>query len=216
MQKSEYIRSRQARETMKAGRHSYRMGKPLNWQVTIDFGFQDEGDELKPSKNYQDIRKRFWSWWDYKRKRGQVTGRVYDIYTWEAPDGKQHVNWLIYIPENLLGEACSVIENRCEKVIGRLNPDTVHQQAIYNLTGVLRYVLKGTETEYAKKIDIRPKKQGTIWCRRAVPSRALGKMAREQDWRSEAVVISNKSRGLAWPREKRVIERENNHYYSSY
>jgi len=208
LQPSDYIRSRQAREMRRAARHSYRMGRALNWQVTIDYGWQEIGDELKPSRLHRDIRKRVWSWWDYKRKKGEVTGPLYDWTTWEAPNGKHHANWLLFIPDELIEEAETVILNRSEKVLGELSSDTVHQQPIYNLNGIVDYSLKGTEPEYAEKVDIDHEPQGTIWCRRAVPSRALGRAARDNDWRTGAVVNSNPRSGLIPPRELRVIQRE--------
>ena len=184
------------------------MGQGLNWHVTIDYGWQEIGDELKPSRMHRDIRKRVWSWWDYKRKKGEVTGPIYDLTTWEAPNGKHHANWLLFIPEELIEEAEAVILNRCEKVLGALLPDTVHQQAIYNLNGIVDYSLKGTEPEYAEKVGIVHKPQGTIWCRRAVPSMALGRAARDAAWRAGAIVNKGTRVDLIPPRELRVIQRE--------
>lgn len=205
MRPSEHIRSRQAREIRRAVRHSYRMDRPLNWQITIDYGWQDEGNELVPSKLHRDIRRRFWSWWDYKRKKGEVTGQIYDTVIWEAPNGKHHANWLIHIPPSHFDEAKTTIENRCEKVLGEFKFDVLHQQEIYNLNGLTAYLLKGTEPDYAKKVEIRPEYQGIVWCRRAVPSMALGRAARDRDWRAGNVVHTAKAKGVQMPREKRVL-----------
>lgn len=208
MRASQYIRSRQARELLRAVRHTYWMGRPVNWHVTINYGWPDAGDELVPSQSHRGIRRRFWSWWNYKRKKGQVTGDLYDAVIWEAPNGKHHAHWMIYIPPELLPEAIAVIENRAAKVLGVIDHDTVHQQDIGNVNGLLSYLLKGTEPEYANQIGIRPEYQGAIWCRRAVPSMALGRAARERDWQTNRTVQKDKTNGLPAPREKRVLMRQ--------
>lgn len=211
MKPSQYIRSRQALEIRRAIRHSYRLNKTLNWQVTIDYGWQKFGSELIPSKLQSNIRKRVWSWWNYKRKKGEVSGKFCDVVIWEAPDGKHHANWLIFCPEHLLIELQRVIEDRSKKVLGTQPFDTIHQQSIYGLNGLVDYLLKGTEEEYAKSVGIDPKYQGEVWCRRAVPSISLGRAARDQDWRTGAVVNTKRAKGLPFPREMRVIKREEYH-----
>jgi hypothetical protein len=182
------------------------MGRPINWQVVIDFGWPDQGDEFLPSRQFRDIRRRFCSWWDYKRKQGLVAGSICDLAIWEAPGGKHHVNWLLSIPEHALLEAQAVITKRMLKVMGKQPDDTMHQQAVYNLNGNMLYLLKGTEPDYARKLDIRPEDQGTIWFRRAVPSMSLGRTARERDWAAGRIVNSERTRGLQLPREKRVMD----------
>lgn len=92
------------------------------------------------------------------------------------------------------------------KVIGPQAPDVLHQQAIFNLNGVVRYLLKGTEPQYAEKIEITAQDQGAVWFRRATPSMSLGKTARQRDWTEGHVVNDNRTKGLPFPREKRVID----------
>lgn len=213
MKPSHHIRSRQALEIRRAIRHSFRINTVLNWQVTIDYGWQEFGSELVPSQQHSNIRKRVWSWWNYKRKKGEVIGKFCDTVIWEAPNGKHHANWLIFCPDILLDELQEVIKNRCQKVLGDQPFDTIHQQNIYNLNGLIDYLLKGTEEEYAKSVGIEPEYQGEVWCRRAVPSISLGRAARNRDWRTGAVVNTKKTKGLPLPREMRVIKREE--YYSS-
>lgn len=182
------------------------MGRPLNWQVVIDFGWPEQGDEFHPSLQFRDIRRRFRSWWDYKRKQGLVDGSICDLVIWEAPGGKHHVNWLLSIPGHLQLEAQTIITKRMHKVLGDQPDDTLHQQAIYNLNGAIFYLLKGTDPDYARKLDIRPEDQGSIWFRRAVPSMSLGRAARERDWAAGRIVNSSRTYGLRFPREKRVLD----------
>ncbi|WP_210205237.1 hypothetical protein, partial [Ochrobactrum sp. POC9] len=52
---------------------------------------------------------------------------------------------------------------------------------IYNVNGLLRYILKGSDPNKAGIFEIRHSKQGKIWGRRAVASTCLGKAARERD-----------------------------------
>lgn len=204
---SRHIRPRQAREVLRAARHSYRTGRTLNWVVTIDFGWPDLGQELQPSRTFRTIRRRVCAWWDYKRKKGLVEGPICDLAVWEAPSGKHHVNWMMHIPEPLRDEAQVVIASRTRKVMGEHPADTLHQQAIYNLNGLLPYVVKGTEPGYAEKIGVTPADQGAIWFRRAVPSMSLGRAARERDWVNGRIVNDERARGLPFPREKRVMDR---------
>jgi hypothetical protein len=91
--------------------------------------------------------------------------------------------------------------------MGEHPADTLHQQAIYNLNGLLPYVVKGTEPGYAEKIGVTPADQGAIWFRRAVPSMSLGRAARERDWVNGRIVNDERARGLPFPREKRVMDR---------
>lgn len=208
MKPSRYIRSRQCREVRRAARHSYWIDQPLNWQVTIDYGWVEVGEELKPSMLHRDVRRRFWSWWNYKRRKGCVTGPMLDLVVWEAPGGKHHANWLIYIPENLLGEAQLVIKSRCAKVLAEIDQDTIHQQRIYNLNGLVTYILKGTDPDYAQSVGITAHDQGEIWCRRAIPCRALGQSARDRDWRGGRVLRTDGIRKLPLPREARLMKKE--------
>lgn len=165
------------------------------------------GDEIQPKKLHQAIRKKVRSWWDYKRKKGEVNEPLLDVTIWEAPEGKLHAHWMLQIPLSLLKEAEAVIRSRCEKVLPILQCDTFHCRKIYNLNGLMAYLLKGTEPEYAKKIDIIPENQGPVWGRRTTSSMALGKSARERDWRLGLVVNHPRTRGLPMPREKRVMEK---------
>ena len=209
---SHHIRPRQAREILRAARHSFRIGRPLNWHATIDFGWVEQGDELEPSRTMRDIRRRLCSWWDYKKKRGVVQGPICDTVIWEAPNGQHHANWLLHIPDHLKAEVESVIGKRLRKVMGDVPDDTLHQQPIFNLNGLVAYLLKGTEPNYATKIEIRPVYQGTVWFRRAVPSMSLGRAARERDWLAGQIVNANQTRGLPFPREKRVMDAERGKY----
>lgn len=201
-----HIRPRQTREVLRAARHSWRIGRPINWEVVIDFGWIEPGSELRPSRQFRDIRKRFCSWWDYRRKKGSVRGSICDLAIWEAPGGKHHVNWLLSIPVHMVPDAQAAIAKILHKVLGDQPDDTLHQQPIFNLNGKLLYVLKGTEPDYARQLDIRPKDQGAIWFRRAVPSMSLGRAARERDWARGLIVKPERTRGLQLPREKRVID----------
>lgn len=205
---SNYLRPRQTREMLRAGRHAYYIGRPLNWQITIDFGWPDAGGEYGPYRRFQVIRKKVWSWWSYLRRQGVVAGAFLDWATWEAPSGNHHVNWLVSVPDHLLPTLERVVESRCRKVMGALMlSDTIHQQEIYNVNGLMFYALKGSEPDYAEKVGIDPEPQGRIWCRRASPSRALGRAARERDWKMQRIVQRPKA-GIPKPREAREIIRK--------
>lgn len=164
---------------LRKGRHAFHMGRPLNWQVVIDFGIQPKGNERQPEIDFTNIRNRVYNWWRYRRQIGVLDGQLFDWWTWEAPNGKAHVNWLLNIPEHLQEEAATMIEKRCKTVLVDLACDTVDQKEVWNTNGAMKYALKGTDAEYAKKIKIRPSDQGRVWGRRASGARALGQAARK-------------------------------------
>ena len=164
---------------LRKGRYAHKIGRPLNWAVVIDFGIPPVGEERAPEINFSNIRKRIYNWWRYRRDVGIVDGPLIDWCSWEAPNGKAHVNWLINVPDELVDDFRELIEQRCDAVIGPIAPDTVHQQPIWNTNGAMKYALKGTETEYARKVEIRASDQGLVWGKRAFCARALGPSARE-------------------------------------
>jgi hypothetical protein len=192
---------------LRKGRHAFHRGTPINWKVTIVFGYPQAGDELEPQRQFQDIRKRVRDWWDYRRKIGRVEGPFVDWRVVEAPGGKVHVDWQMHIPDDLQEEARQAIEDRCRKVLGGLSPETIKQQVIYNSNGAMRYALEGTEPEYARQIKIDPKDQGQVWGRRAAGAMCLGAAARARDYETQKVK-PKRTPGLPLPREMRALQRQ--------
>lgn len=188
MQPSKAIRPRQTREIKRAARHAWRVGRELTRYVVINFPNPPEGDELAPQRAFMEIRRKCRSWWDYKRKKDPTIGPLTDIKIWENKNGIIHMNWLVRIPDDLVDEFSVKREKWIEKVIPGQPDGTVKDEAIYNLNGVLNYVLKGTEPNKAATFGIRPSDQGVIWGRRATASINLGRSARDRDWQDGSVV----------------------------
>ena len=188
MHASTFIRVRQAREIKRAARHSWRIGRELTRYVVINFPAPDPGDELAPQRAFRAIRIKCASWWDYKRSSSPELGPLTDVRTWENCNGILHANWMVHVPARLEAEFDRKLSKWIKDVIGDVRPGTYVNGPLYNLNGLLNYVLKGTEEAKAAKLGIDYEDQGAVWGRRAVASIGLGKVARARDWQSGSVI----------------------------
>lgn len=184
------IRSRQAREILKAGRHAWAIERDLNTYVVINF-ISPLGDEFRPQREFQKIRTKARSWLYNKRGGGLFgsTGKgkdkgfvdpITDLRVWENANGRVHVNWPIHIPKKYQKEFRKKLPVWIEKVFGDLPARCFKVKRIYNINGLMRYMLKGTQREYAKRIKVRPVPQGEVYGRRAQCSGSLGRAARSK------------------------------------
>lgn len=183
---SDFIRPRQTREIMRAARHAWRIERPLNTFVVINFPCP-EGDELRPQRLFREIRTKIRSWLYYKR-RERVVDPLTDVRTWEHVGDRYHVNWMLHIPEPYIEEFRRKLPVWVKKVLGEMPDGTLHEDKIWNLNGLLRYTLKGTLPSHAHRFGIEPEPQGIVWGRRAVSATCLGRRARERDAASGRVV----------------------------
>ena len=188
MRPSQEIRTRQTREIMRAARHAWRLGRPLTRYIVINFPEPAEGDELVPQRTMTAIRNKCRSWWDHKRKAEPSLGALTDVRVWENKHGILHVNWLVRVPEHLEEEFDKKLDRWLGKVVPDQPAEAVKKTAIYNLNGLLKYVLKGTEQNNADRFGIDPVNQGEVWGRRAAASINLGKVARDRDWQGDSLV----------------------------
>lgn len=188
MPASQHIRAVQARELKRAVRHSWRLGRPLNRYAVIAFDTPAYGDEYAADRAFQKIRIKFRSWLDYQRRKHPEIGPITDARTWELRGSILHVNWLVHVPFGLEDAFVAKLKRWTHAVIGEHGEEVQKNKAIYNLNGLLSYVLKGTDPAHAWRVGVDPVDQGTIWGRRAVASISLGRTARERDWESGAVV----------------------------
>lgn len=179
--RSTSIRPRQTREMKRAARHAYHAGRPLTRYVVINFPTPLEGDELAPQRAFKSIRTKCRSWWDHKRRTNGDLGPLTDLRSWENKNGIIHVNWLIRIPDDLHEEFAAKRTRWIAKAVKDHPDEAVKDIEIYNLNGVLNYVLKGTDPAKAQAFGIRPVFQGEVWGRRAAASMNLGKAARARD-----------------------------------
>jgi len=182
---STVIRSRQTREILRAGRHAWKIERDLNIYVVVNF-VHAEGDELRPQRLFRELRRKVQSWMYYKR-RTRFVDSITDVRVWENKDGLLHVNWAIHIPSWLQAEFREKLPGWISKSLGGSLIQNGHDvQDIYNLNGLLKYMLKGTQK--AERFGIRPSKQGEVWGRRAVAATCIGKAARERDKTSGLMV----------------------------
>jgi len=135
----------------------------------------------------------------YHRRTKRVVDPLTDVRTWESVSGVDHVNWLIHVPYGLTAEFLAMLPVWIEKVFGVLSEGTYHVVEIYNLNGVLKYILKGTQRGNAHRFGINPVYQGEVWGRRAVASTCLGKAARERDEQAGQVVRTSAFRKQKTP-----------------
>jgi len=180
MKPSKIINSKQAREILRAGRHAWYIERELNYYIVINFN-HDENDELKAQRNYRNIRRKCLSWLYYKKKNDEVHPLT-DVRTWENRIENIHVNWALHVPEKYEDEFLKKIPIWIRKELGNIAEGRFHIQKIYNVNGLLRYMLKGVDPSKAYRFEIIPTSQGKVWGRRAVASTCLGKMARKRDF----------------------------------
>lgn len=186
MKASTFIRPRQTREILRAARHAWRIERELNRWAVITFACPD-GDELRPQRQLREIRKKVWSWLYYKR-RSRVVDPLTDVRVWEHVGDRYHVNWMLHIPEPYIEEFRRKLPVWVKKVLGEVPEGTLHEDEIWNINGLLKYMLKGTLPSHAHRFGIEPEPQGIVWGRRAVSATCLGRRARERDAASGRIV----------------------------
>jgi len=182
---------------MRAARHAWAIQRDLTHFIVINFPVRD-GDELAPQRDFRKIRTKARSWL-YHRRSHRIVDPLTDVRTWESASGVEHVNWLIHIPHGLTGEFLAMLPVWIGKVFGSLPEGAYHVEEIYNLNGVLKYILKGTQQGHAHRFGINPVYQGEVWGRRAVASTCLGKTARERDEFDGQVVRTSRFRKQKTP-----------------
>lgn len=186
MKASACIRPRQAREILRAGRHAWRIERELNTFVVINFDFP-EWDELKPQRQFRAIRTKARSWMYYKRNKRWVDPLT-DLRVWENANGIMHVNWTLHVPAEFQDEFAKKLPMWIEAVFGECPKGCYKLTPVFNLNGLMRYMLKGTQEAHAHRFGIRHSPQGDVWGRRAQASACLGRTARDRDKTSGLIV----------------------------
>lgn len=196
MKPSSVIRSRQTREILRAGRHAWAIERDLNFFVVINFE-TPPGDDLRPQRLFREVRRKAQSWL-YQKRRTRYVDALTDIRTWENK-GTPHVNWALHVPGWLHPEFLEKLPVWIEKALGSLPDGCYSVQPVFNLNGLMRYMLKGSQN--ASRFGIRHAAQGEVWGRRAVAATCLGKLARERDKTSGLIVRTSSKYRKAPPLE---------------
>jgi hypothetical protein len=158
------------------------LGCPLNRYVVINF---DANDADLASWVFMRIRDKYRDW--HNRKTRQITGTAQlpkYIYTLENPNGHAHVNWVIHVPDQLLGEFMRKLPAWVKKAKGRsVGPYDIHTKPVNEDTHktLAKYVLKGIDPLFVDYLHLAnfAQPQGRIWGRRACSSASLNKAARK-------------------------------------
>ena len=177
------ITARRSREALRAGRHSWRLGRALNQTLTIRLD-EAAGDEFAPQRQMQAFLRKFSSWLRYRRRlQDDDAPDLVGPPIWEFVFEKRtrlHAHLMLHVPDHLLDGFLQAYPKWCAKVFGERSRADVDYQPIRHLNGLLRYNLKGTDRFQAHRFGIRPSDQGTIWGPHVRASRALGPTARER------------------------------------
>jgi hypothetical protein len=161
-----------------ATRVAERWGTPLNRHVTLNF------DSLGVHKNEASrvlqkmLAQRFAPW---LRRSGKSRASIRPTYVWtlEAAGNVVSAHWAVHIPRGRLGDfknklAAWLREAAGSDAIG----GAIKITPIYNITGLKRYILKGTIASYARLCKITHVPQGKIVGKRSGFSKNLGPAAR--------------------------------------
>lgn len=188
---SKFIARQPAANIHHATRFAVTVRKPLNTLVTINFS--ELGVIPKDiSRLFQImIRHRFAPW---LRRTAPNGSAIEPTYVWVVENrGGAAIHWAVYIPpEAKIAFQAKVVEHWATEIAEKraTSPQAVDIRTIYNIVGLKRYMLKGTQPDYAQLIGIRPSDQGEVIGKRSGFSKNLGPAARKR--------AGYKPRRIAW------------------
>lgn len=155
--------------------------RALNMLVTVNLD-QIGIDEVAAGDGFRAIWKSLARWWNYQRTaKGRALG-TFDAYAvHENPDGKRHVHWVMYMPDEAHADIIAAIEKRvCKIAKVDCAGSALHFLPIEKPGGVAKYTLKGVNPAFAGYFHMRAHDQGIISGRRVAVSRSIGRAARER------------------------------------
>ena len=149
---SNVIRRRPAVNIHHATRFAERLGLPLQLAVTINFSLMGIPPELVVELFRTMLAQRFAPW--LRRIPANKMG-IPPTYVWvtEAAGGQQAVHWLLHLPYGLISEFRGKLRTWLSAVSaeGRLPERALKVQKVYNVIGVRRYILKGTDPPWVPR-----------------------------------------------------------------
>jgi hypothetical protein len=176
---SHFIRRKPASNLHHATKYAAKIGCPLNTFVTINFA--ELGiDEKDVSSQFQKmVGQRFAPW---LRRTAANNNGIRPTYVWslEAASKRPAVHWMLHLPKSLI----SIFNKKLDRWVsqissGDVSPQAIKTEKVNNDVGLKRYLLKGTDPQYAVCIGIRPTDQGIVIGKRSGFSRNLGPVARK-------------------------------------
>lgn len=156
-------------------------GRPFNTVVCISTWVLGIAAE-DASRLFRHMRRQRFGRWASYRPRSMETpknGTPADTWTFEAPDGRHHVHWMLHIrPENRAEFARKLV--RWVRAMAGIPPhaelpvDAIHIGRAKNPEGKKLYMAKGIDPFYGPLFRIRPVDCGVVHGRRAGTARSLG------------------------------------------
>lgn len=150
-------------------------GRPLNLMVTINFTDLGLSDH-EAGDFFRDARARIARWWTYQRSKNRPFGTFDDVAAHaHPPKGRRHVHWLLHVPNGARYEIEAIIENRIKKML-KLDclGDAVQIKDVTNPGTLAKYILRGTDPQYADYFKMNTSDEGIIYGRRVHASRSIG------------------------------------------
>jgi len=185
LRKSCHIRGRQASRFFKAAKHS-RETRPLNLFVTISLTHTACPARLASTVTAE-ICAKFGRWLRHQSRKALSAGRrgygppTYETVI-EAPDGRHHLHWLVYVPHELRPLFEATLPKWLSKTAGTIHAPAgaIYVEPIDTIMALSRYCMKGVDPHHARRCFVRPQDQGIVWGRRVSISRSLGPSARKK------------------------------------
>ena len=184
------LRPESALSILHAERYAYAARRPLNIFITIKFPRSSRSGESP----YDVFRKRFWGntqrRWNTMVKGARKHSPFDAIAVFEFPPtisatgkrhyGPFHVHWLVRWPFEKCERLNYFLRRQYQREFGAAPPQLIKMGRIRNSPAVIRYLAKGIDPPFAKKLHLNHRPQGPINHRRIIISRSLGPTARKR------------------------------------
>lgn len=180
---TEHIGRKAAENICHAIDYAKHVNRPLNTYVVINLTALQEG--ACRTQAFVAIRHKFRDWLNRKHRTADGTPEPPRyIYSMEAPNGDDHANWVVHVPERFLSEFKRKLPKWVARVLGDNRPFDIDVQQVTPETdkGLGKYVIKGTDPAYVGYLHLGTvaAPQGRVWGRRCGASPAIGRTTRRQ------------------------------------
>jgi hypothetical protein len=142
-------------------------------------------DDACRTQAFARIRHKFRDW--MSRKHMTTDGATEPpryVYSMEAPNGDDHANWVVHIPERFLAEFEKKLPKWVARILGDERPFDIDIQKVTREAdkSLAKYVIKGADPAYIDYLHLGTvaAPQGRVWGRRCGASPAIGRTARKK------------------------------------
>ena len=178
--KSQHINRYPAVNIHHARRYAARLGNPLNWMVTINFGLSGVDPSAASHTLQKLLAQRLAPW---LRRSAVNDNGLRPTYVWslEAPHGSVSAHLLVHLPQSLAHGFSKRLIGWMEGLAGSaVSSRAIDVRPITKVVGATRYMLKGINPSWAPHLEVIPVAQGEIVGKRSGFSRSLGPAARRR------------------------------------